>query len=187
VVAQPTRNRQVGGSNPPSGSRSELHGHRPGDGRQRQISRQVKGSRKQAERVETRLKAEVMAGRHRGTAAKTLGEMVGVYLDWREQNGKPIGPRTIQGYRALAEARIKPGIGKPAGARPPHPRGRPGTATATGVSTARLGRAGRADDGPPRPPTPHDRPPRTCPRSRSSHGRIRSNSRPAHRRRTRRS
>jgi integrase len=84
----------------------------PVTGRQRQISRQVKGSRKQAERLETRLKAEVMAGRHRGTAAKTLGEMVEVYLDWREHNGKPIGPRTIQGYRALAEARIKPGIGK---------------------------------------------------------------------------
>jgi integrase len=81
-------------------------------GRQRQISRQVKGSRKQAERVETRLKAEVLAGRHRGTAAKTLGEMVDVFLEWREQNGKLIGPRTIQGYRALAEARIKPGIGK---------------------------------------------------------------------------
>jgi integrase len=84
----------------------------PVTGRQRQISQQVKGSRKQAERVETKLKAEVMAGRHRGTTAKTLGEMVDVYLEWREQNGKPIGPRTIQGYRALAEARIKPGLGK---------------------------------------------------------------------------
>jgi len=84
----------------------------PVTGRQRQISRQVKGSRKQAERVETRLKAEVLAGRHRGTAAKTLGEMVDVYLEWREQNGKPIGPRTIQGYRALAKARIKPSLGK---------------------------------------------------------------------------
>jgi integrase len=84
----------------------------PVTGRQRQISQQVRGSRKQAERLETRLKAEVMAGRHRGTAAKTLGEMVEVYLDWREHNDKPIGPRTIQGYRALHEARIKPGLGK---------------------------------------------------------------------------
>jgi integrase len=84
----------------------------PVTGRQRQISRQVHGSRKQAERLETQLKAEVLAGRHRGTAAKTLGEMVDVFLQWREQNGKPIGPRTIQGYRALAEARIKPGLGK---------------------------------------------------------------------------
>jgi hypothetical protein len=64
----------------------------PVTGRQRQISRQVQGSRKQAEREETRLKAEVLAGRHRGTAAKTLGEMVEVYLDWREHNSKPIGP-----------------------------------------------------------------------------------------------
>jgi hypothetical protein len=78
-------------------------------GRQRQISRQVKGSRKQAQLAETRLKAGVLASRHQGTAAKTLREMVDVYLEWREQNGKPIGPRTIQGHRALAEARIKPG------------------------------------------------------------------------------
>ncbi|HZC98721.1 MAG TPA: tyrosine-type recombinase/integrase [Actinomycetes bacterium] len=84
----------------------------PVTGRQRQISRQVRGSRKQAEKEETRLKAEVIAGRHRGTAAKTLGEMVEVYLDWREHNGKPIGPQTIRSYRGLYEARIKPGIGK---------------------------------------------------------------------------
>jgi len=84
----------------------------PVTGRQRQISRQVKGSRKQAEREETKLKAEVMTGRHRGTAAKTLGEMVEFYLDWLEHNGKPIGPHTIRSYRALAEARIKPGLGK---------------------------------------------------------------------------
>ncbi len=84
----------------------------PVTGRQRQISRQVQGSRKQAEREETRLKAEVMAGRHRGTAAKTLGEMVEFYLDWREYTGKPIGPQTIRSYRGLYEARIKPGLGK---------------------------------------------------------------------------
>ncbi len=84
----------------------------PVTGRQRQISRQVKGNRQKAEHEETKLKVEVLAGRHRGTAAKTLGEMVDVFLEWRERNGKPIGPRTIQGYRALAEARIQPGIGK---------------------------------------------------------------------------
>jgi hypothetical protein len=37
---------------------------------------------------------------------------VDLYLDWREHNDKPIGPRTIQSYRALAEARINPGLGK---------------------------------------------------------------------------
>ncbi|HEX8859638.1 MAG TPA: hypothetical protein VGC06_11225 [Actinomycetes bacterium] len=54
----------------------------------------------------------MLAGRHRGAVAKTLGEVVEVYLGWRERNDKPIGPRTIQGYRALYEARIKPDIGK---------------------------------------------------------------------------
>jgi hypothetical protein len=78
----------------------------PVTGRQRQISQQVNGSRQKAEREETKLKAEVMAGRHRGTAAKTLGEMVDVYLEWREQNGKPISPRTIS--RATGRSR-RPG------------------------------------------------------------------------------
>jgi integrase len=84
----------------------------PVTGRPHRISRQVRGSRRQAEKEEIRLKAQVMEGRHRGTRAKTLGEMVELYLDWREHNGKPIGPRTIQGYRALHQARIKPGVGK---------------------------------------------------------------------------
>jgi integrase len=84
----------------------------PITGKPHRISRQVSGSRRQAEREETRLKAEVMAGRHRGTAAKTFGELVELYLDWREHNGKPIGPHTIRSYRGLYEARIKPGLGK---------------------------------------------------------------------------
>jgi integrase len=84
----------------------------PVTGKQRRISRQVQGSRRKAEREETRLKAQVIEGRHRGARAKTLAELVDVYLEWREQNDKPIGPRTIQGYRALADARIKPGLGK---------------------------------------------------------------------------
>ena len=84
----------------------------PVTGKQRRISRQVDGSRRRAEREETKLKAQVMDGRHRGARAKTLAELVDTFLEWREHNDKPIGPRTIQGYRALAEARIKPGIGK---------------------------------------------------------------------------
>jgi integrase len=84
----------------------------PVTGKQRRISRQIQGSRRKAEKEETRLKAQVMEGRHRGARAKTLAELVDLYLDWREHNDKPIGPRTIQGYRALADARIKPGLGK---------------------------------------------------------------------------
>src|SRR6266545_1129537 len=84
----------------------------PVTGKPHRISRQVDGSRRKAEREETRLKAQVMDGRHRGARAKTLAELVDTYLDWREHNDKPIGPRTLQGYRALADARIKPGLGK---------------------------------------------------------------------------
>ena len=74
----------------------------PVTGKQRRISRQVDGSRRRAEREETKLKAQVMDGRHRGARAKTLAELVDTFLEWREHNDKPIGPRTIQGYRALA-------------------------------------------------------------------------------------
>jgi integrase len=84
----------------------------PVTGKPHRISRQVRGSRRQAEKEEIRLKAQVMEGRHRGTRAKTLGELVGLYLDWREHNGKPIGPHTIRSYRGLHEARVKPGLGK---------------------------------------------------------------------------
>jgi hypothetical protein len=44
----------------------------PVTGKQRRIGRQVQGSRRKAERRETRLKAQVMEGRHRGARAKTV-------------------------------------------------------------------------------------------------------------------
>jgi hypothetical protein len=53
----------------------------PVTGKQRRISRQVHGSRKKAEREETKLKAQVMDGRHRGARAKTLAELIDVYLE----------------------------------------------------------------------------------------------------------
>ena len=68
----------------------------PVTGKQCRISRQVQGSRRKAEREETRLMAQVMDGRHRGARAKTLAELVDLYLEWREHNDKPIGPRAVQ-------------------------------------------------------------------------------------------
>ena len=47
----------------------------PVTGRQRQISRQVKG-RREAERLEGKLRAEVAEGRHRGSAARTVAELL---------------------------------------------------------------------------------------------------------------
>jgi hypothetical protein len=63
-------------------------GVEPVIGKPHLISRQVQGSPKKAEKEEIRLKAQVMKGRHRGTRAMTLADMVGQYLDWREHNGK---------------------------------------------------------------------------------------------------
>ena len=47
-------------------------------GRQRQIARRVKGKR-DAERLEAKLRAEVADSRHRGTSARTVGELPDVY------------------------------------------------------------------------------------------------------------
>jgi len=63
-----------------------------------------------------------MEGRHRGARAKALAELVDLNLEWREHNDEPIGPRTIQGYRALAEARVKPGVGNSSFPRSIHRR-----------------------------------------------------------------
>jgi integrase len=83
----------------------------PVTGRQRQISRQVTG-RREAERLEGRLRAEVAEGRHRGSAARTVAELLDGWLAWRQTNGKPISPHTVNDYRGLIERKLKPGLGK---------------------------------------------------------------------------
>jgi integrase len=52
----------------------------PVTGRQRQISRQVKGKR-EAERLDAKLRTEVAEGRHRGSAARTVAQLVDAWLD----------------------------------------------------------------------------------------------------------
>jgi integrase len=83
----------------------------PVTGRQRQITRQVKGKR-EAERLEAKLRAEVADGRYRGTAARTVAELLDVWLSWRETSGRPISPHTLNDYRGLIERKLKPGLGK---------------------------------------------------------------------------
>ena len=80
-------------------------------GRQRQISRQAKGKR-EAERLEGKLRAEVAEGRHRGSAARTVAELLDAWLAWRQASGKPTSPRTVNDYRSLIERKLKPGLGK---------------------------------------------------------------------------
>jgi integrase len=83
----------------------------PLTGKQRQITRQVNGSYKQAEKEEARLITEVADGRHTGTRAKTFGELLDAWLTWRADNDKPISPRTVNDYRSLIETKIKPALG----------------------------------------------------------------------------
>ncbi len=61
----------------------------PVTGRQRQIARQVKGKR-EAERLEAKLRAEVAAGRHRGTGARTCP---GSSADVASGTGSCVGSR----------------------------------------------------------------------------------------------
>jgi hypothetical protein len=83
----------------------------PVTGRQRQIARQVKGKR-EAERLEARLRAEVADGRHRGTSARTVGELLDVYLGWPETSGKPLSFATLNDYRTIVETKLKSAVGK---------------------------------------------------------------------------
>lgn len=97
----------------------------PVTGRQRYKSRQVNGSFRDAQKEEARLITEVADGRHLGTRTKTFGELLDAWLRWRERNGKPISPRTLNDYRALVEDRIKPALATrscPRSTRPPWTR-----------------------------------------------------------------
>jgi hypothetical protein len=64
--------------------------------------RLVEGER-EAERLEAKLHAEVADGRHRGTSARTVGELLDAYLAWRETSGKPLSPATLHDYRTIVE------------------------------------------------------------------------------------
>jgi integrase len=83
----------------------------PLTGKERKVSRTAK-TKREAERLERRLMTEVADGRHRGTTAKTMAELVDQWLDWRQGNGKDISPKTVNDYRSLIEKRIKPAMGR---------------------------------------------------------------------------
>ncbi len=68
--------------------------------------------RREAERLEARLRTEVAQGRHRGTAARNMSELLDIWLAWRATNGRPISPHTLNDYRGLVERKLKPGLGK---------------------------------------------------------------------------
>ena len=61
----------------------------PLTGTQRQLTGQVDGSFRQAEKLEARLRTEVADGQHAGTRLKTLGELVGLWLERRAPATSP--------------------------------------------------------------------------------------------------
>jgi len=83
----------------------------PLTGRQRQLTRQVNGSHREAEKVEARLRTEVADGQHAGTRVKTLGELVDLWIERRAASDKPISPDTVEDYRGLITKKIKPALG----------------------------------------------------------------------------
>ena len=80
----------------------------PLTGKQRQLTRQVNSSRRQAEKVEARLRTEVADGQHAGTRLKTLGELADLWIERRAASDKPISPDTVEDYRSLIAKKIKP-------------------------------------------------------------------------------
>jgi integrase len=83
----------------------------PITGRQRYKTGRA-AKKREAERLEARLRTEVAQGRHRGTAARNMSELLDIWLAWRATNGRPISPHTLNDYRGLVERKLKPGLGK---------------------------------------------------------------------------
>jgi integrase len=83
----------------------------PLTGKQRQLTRQVNGSYRQAEKVEARLRTEVADGQHAGTRVKTLGELLDLWIERRAASDKPISPDTVEDYRSLIAKKIRPALG----------------------------------------------------------------------------
>jgi len=68
-------------------------------------------TKRQAERVEAALKTRVAEGRSRGTAARTVADLVERWYQWR-QGVKEISPTTLEGYRRQIDQRIIPALGR---------------------------------------------------------------------------
>jgi hypothetical protein len=54
---------------------------------------------------------KVADGRHEGTKAATMGELLDQWVEWRAGNGKDISPRILNDYRQLIATRIKSALG----------------------------------------------------------------------------
>ena len=85
-------------------------GRDPITGRKRQKSITV-DTRAEAKQAQARLFTEVGAGQHRGSANRTVGELLDRWLEWR-QSVRPISPTTVATYRGYIDRSIRPTLGK---------------------------------------------------------------------------
>jgi hypothetical protein len=87
-------------------------GHRQSELRKRprRVKSQAK-TKRAAERVEAAVKTKVAEGRSRGTAARTVADLVERWYEWR-QGVKEISPTTLEGYRRQIDQRIIPALGR---------------------------------------------------------------------------
>ncbi len=83
-------------------------GRDPLTGRYGQVSRTVRGGKREADRALARLSAEVAEGRHAGTG-QTVAVLLDAWVDHLTAQGRT--PKTIDGYRSLITARLRPGLG----------------------------------------------------------------------------
>ena len=89
--------------------------------------------------------AEVADGRHRGTSARTVGELLDVYLAWPETRGKPLYPATLNDYRTIIETKLKPALGScdsPSSTRSPWTASTVSCAAGAATTRPRSARAG---------------------------------------------
>ena len=68
-------------------------------------------TKREAGRVEAALKTKVAEGRSRGTAARTVADLVERWYEWR-QGVREISPTTLEGYRRQIDQRIIPALGR---------------------------------------------------------------------------
>lgn len=83
-------------------------GIHPGTGKPKHISRTVRGTKAEAKRKETALKADVQAGRLTADTGRTVGQL----LDkWLEVTAPDLSPTTVEGYRSKIKHHLRPTIG----------------------------------------------------------------------------
>jgi integrase len=89
-------------------------GRDPLTGRQKQVSRQVPGTGREAMKLAKQIEGELLAGvsrgRHRDAHTVKVAELVDRWLEWRRA-ARPISPGTVANYRRCIDLKIKPALG----------------------------------------------------------------------------